>query len=92
MNKCQYCGTEKCYPEYRHAIGMNLCMRCIDKLLSLINDRNVDEFWKDEYAIKEGLEKFVIPSAYEITYFKKRVELMGPVKRLDYNFRKGYDL
>jgi len=67
-------------------------MRCTDKLLSLVNYRNVNEYWDDEAAERNGYEPFEIPSRYELEYLRKRVELMRPVKTLDYNFRKGLDL
>ena len=92
MIKCQYCGTEKCHPEYHEMMGRVLCMRCTDKLLSMINGRYFDELWKDDFAIKEGLDKFVLPEPYLLDYLRKRVDLMSPVMKLDYNFRKGYDL
>jgi hypothetical protein len=92
MDKCNWCGTKKCNPSYHKLLERTLCMRCTDKLLSLINDRDVNEYWTDDFAIKEGLDKFPLPSDYVLSYFKKRLELMRPVMKLDYNYRKGYDL
>ena len=94
MNKCQHCKTEDLnhFVEGHEMMGINLCMRCTDKLLSMINGRDVNEFWKDEYAERHGFPKFELPSPYNLEYLRKRIDLMMPVKQLDYSYRKGYDL
>lgn len=91
--KCQCCGTQ----QYEHHVtthelmGLDLCMRCTDKLLSLINGRDVDEFWDAEAAERNGYEPFVVPSQYVMEFLRRRVKLMSPVRQLDYNFIRGFD-
>ena len=87
--RCKHCGTTKWYNGYHMMIGKELCGRCTDKLLSLINDRDVDEFWTDSFALKEGMERFPMPSFRELQYLKKRAELMRPVMELDYKYKSN---
>lgn len=91
---CQYCGTEdKSHMIMKHEMmGLTLCMRCTDKLLSVVNGRSVDELWKPIDAKRNGYPVFEFPTPYLLVYLKQRSELMNPVMRLDYNFRKGLDL
>ena len=61
MNQCEFCGvveSEEIYVKYRSYFKLCLCDRCVDKLLSVANGRNVDEFWEEESASKFGYPDF----------------------------------
>lgn len=86
--KCPFCGTEESkyiYIRHHEALGMNLCIRCIDKLLSWLNNRNIDELWTDEDARKEGYTDFPRLKLRDMNkrYYQKRIELMRQVMLLD---------
>ena len=62
--KCDHCGyiEGNLSVEYYHRYGCNLCDRCIDKHNSVANGRDVDEYWTDEDAAKDGLCEFPFPT------------------------------
>ena len=61
-NQCEFCGliakdTMHKSKYYRNH-NLVLCDRCVDKLNSAKNDRNIDEYWTNEYAIDNGFGSF----------------------------------
>lgn len=65
-NQCEFCNVkvDKRHEldwldiKYRTAHNLVLCDRCIDKINSYKNGYDVDEYWTDEDAKKDGLPKF----------------------------------
>lgn len=62
--KCDHCGYVEgnLSVKYYHRYGCNMCDRCIDKHNSIANGRDVDEYWNDEEAARDGLCEFPLPT------------------------------
>ena len=85
FNKCEFCKLEQtperrdsddskyaefCGIKYRHQHRLILCDRCTDKLNSLMNGKDVDEYWEPEDAKKDGFPDFPYGKAMQMTWDK----------------------
>lgn len=85
---CEFCGNtqvplsseelyktefaKSCNTKYYHQHKMILCDRCVDKLNSLMNGKDVDEYWEPEYAKKDRFPEFQYEKAMQITWNKNQ--------------------
>jgi len=90
--KCEFCGTTQDYGHvnYHSVLNGELCIRCIDKLLSWLHGRDIDEFWIEVDAIRNGFPPFPYEKVKELDhkYFYERAELVNKIRRLDHQHRR----
>ena len=63
FTNCEHCGFDSQHfgIKYYHRYGMILCDRCIDKANSFSGGRDIDEYWTDEDAARDGFKPFPLP-------------------------------
>jgi len=86
FDRCEFCGNEQvplssdelykakfaksCNTEYYHHHKLILCDRCVDKLNSLMNGRDADEYWEPQDAKRDGFPPFPYEKAKTMTWDK----------------------
>lgn len=90
MRKCEFCGYEEttsptyAVKRYNH-YDMKLCDRCVDKINSYHNGKDIDEYWEDDDAIRCGFEEFprnkTFPE-YRITCEKELCRICGELNSI----------
>ncbi len=74
FTKCEHCGfdNQNFGIKYYHRYGIVLCDRCIDKANSFNGGRNIDEYWTNKDAARDGFKPFPMPPPIIIE--KNRIE------------------
>lgn len=83
---CEFCGNtqvplsseelhnvkfaKSCNTKYYNQHKMILCDRCVDKLNSLMNGKDADEYWEPEDAKRDGFPDFPYGKAMQMTWDK----------------------
>lgn len=100
--KCDFCGYDgyesgKDYGGYGNAphnvklykhYKMNLCDRCVDKINSVRNGMDIDEYWEDCDAIEAGFKPF--PKNKEMP--KYHIQCFNEIERINRKLKELYDI
>lgn len=98
--KCQFCEIDSEVTNnnlhearYHRYLDLILCDRCTDKLLSCVNGRNINEYWTDEDAEKDGFPAFPFDRLkyINVPYYMERFDLLGRILEIDREERRRRD-